>query len=171
MVNGINGQDRSKSMGTGALLGMAGMSAYYLPVTKGRFVRTAFNLVKEDVEDKVELLNKAAVEITEKKLKPENKLFLSQLGIADTVDAINAKCIELTKSITDKDAVKAMKKEFDDNFKTFKKSEALMDNISSQAFSKIRWSNFGWGAVIGFVLGSVFGSFAGSNNNQLPPQL
>ena len=67
MVNGINGQDRSKSMGTGALLGMAGMSAYYLPVTKGRFVRTAFNLVKEDVEDKVELLNKAAVEITEKK--------------------------------------------------------------------------------------------------------
>lgn len=171
MVYGIQGQDRSKSIGTGAVLGIVGMGAYYLPITKDRFVRTAFDIVKNDAEDKVELLNKAAVEITEKKLKPENKLFLSQLGISETVDAINAKCIELTKSITDKDSVKAMKKDFDDNFKMYKKSEALMDNVPSQAFSKIRWTNFGWGAAIGFVLGAVLGSVGGANNNQLPPQL
>lgn len=170
MVTGIQGQNRSKAIGTGAILGMAGMTAYYLPITKDRFVRTAFNLVKQDVEDKVELLNKAAVDISNNRLKPENKLFLSQLGVAETLDAINAKCIELTKSVTDNDAVKAMKKEFDDNFKTFKKSEALMDNISSKAFSKIKWSNFGWGAAIGFVLGAVSGAMVDSNNKPLPPQ-
>jgi len=153
-------QNKSQTIGAGALFGLVGMNVYYIPVTKDRFVRTAFNIIKQDTEDKVEFLNQAAAEISNNKLKTENKLRLAQLGISENIDDINAKCIDLMKSVTDNDAVKALKKNFDDNFKNFKKSEAIMDNISSKAFSNIRWSNFAWGTAIGFVIGAVFGSMA-----------
>ncbi len=142
---------------TGAMLGVVGMGAYYLPVTKDRFVRTAFDIVKNQTEDTIEQLNDAALSLAKGKLKPEDKVFLSQNGVAETVDAITAKITDLTKSITDSDVVKNIKKDFADNFKDFKKSEALMDSVSSKAFSRIRWQNFGWGAVIGFILGNAIG--------------
>lgn len=167
-ISGMPNNDKARSWGAGAVLGLAGMNAYFLPVTKDRFVRTAFHLVQEDTEDKLELLNKTAVEISNKKLKPESKLFLAQLGVPEDIGAINAKCIEFKKSITDADVVKSLKKSFEDNFKTFKKSEASMDAVASRAFNKIRWTNFGWGAAIGFILGSVLASQ--SRSRQLPPQ-
>ena len=77
--------------------------------------------------------------------------------------------MELKKSITDSDIVKNMKKSFEDNFKTFKKSEASMDIVASKAFSKIRWTNFTWGTVIGFILGSVLAS--ASSQPKIPPQM
>ncbi len=148
----------SRSKATGAVFALAGMSAYYLPVTKDRFVRTAFNIVKNRTENTIDDLNDAALAITNRKLSPEQKVFLSQNGVAETLDAINSKIAELKNSITDSDTVKNLKKGFADNFKDFKKSEALMDSVSSKAFQKIRWRNFAWGAGIGFVLGNFLGS-------------
>lgn len=162
-------QNKSKAIGAGAVLGLVGMNAYFLPVTKDRFVRTAFAVTKEMAEDKIDLLNESAIQITNKKLHPENKIFLSQLGISENLDEINAKCVELKNSITDSTIVKNLKQSFEDNFKTFKKSEASMDNVASKAFSRIRWTNFGWGAAIGFILGSVLAS--ASSQSQLPPQM
>ena len=162
--------NRSQAIGAGAVLGLAGMNAYFLPVTKDRFVRTSFNITKELTEDKLELLNESALQISNKKLKTENKMFLAQLGVDETIDAINAKCLELKKSITDPDKVKDLKKSFEDCFKDCKKSEAFMDNVSAKAFNKIRWTNFTWGAVIGFVLGSVFASAAPASAPKMPPQ-
>lgn len=156
----INSQNRTNMLVPGVGLGVVGMSAYYLPVTKNRFVRTAFNIQKELTEDKIELLNETAMQINKKKLSPENKLFLSQEGLAEDVNAINQKCIDLRKSITDSDIVKNFKKGFEDNFKDFKKSEAMMDNIASKAFQRIRWANFGWGVGIGFLIGSSLGSLS-----------
>ena len=157
-ISGVQNQNKSKSIGAGACLGLIGMNAYFLPVTKDRFVRTAFNIVKEDTEDKLEFFKNSAIQVMDKKVKPENKLFLLQQGVAEDVEAINAKCVELKKSITDKDIVSVLKKGLEDNFKSFKKSEALMDNVASDAFKRIRWSNFTWGAAIGFILGCVIGS-------------
>lgn len=157
-ISGVQNQNKSKSIGAGACLGLIGMNAYFLPVTKDRFVRTAFNIVKEDTEDKLEFFKNSAIQVMDKKVKPENKLFLLQQGVAEDVEAINAKCVELKKSITDKDIVSVLKKGLEDNFKSFKKSEALMDNVASDAFKRIRWSNFTWGAAIGFIFGCVIGS-------------
>ena len=157
-ISGVQNQNKSKSIGAGACLGLIGMNAYFLPVTKDRFVRTAFNIVKEDTEDKLEFFKNSAIQVMDKKVKPENKLFLLQQGVAEDVEAINAKCVELKKSITDKDIVSVLKKGLEDNFKSFKKSEALMDNVASDAFKRIRWSNFTWGAAIGFILGCGIGS-------------
>ena len=81
-------KDRSKSLGTGAVLGMVGMNAYFLPVTKDRFVRNAFDITRELTEDKIDLLNESAIQIANKKLRPENKIFLSQLGVSENIDAI-----------------------------------------------------------------------------------
>lgn len=171
-ISGIPGQsnNKAKAVGAGAVLGLVGMNAYFLPVTKDRFVRTAFNMVRENTEDTIERLNESAVQIVNKKIRPENKMFLSQLGVTETIDAINAKCVELKKSVTDADAVKLLKKGFEDNFKNFKKSEALMDNVVSDAFRRIRWTNFTWGAAIGFVLGAVMASRAGQAV-QMPPSM
>ena len=162
-------KDRSKSLGTGAVLGMVGMNAYFLPVTKDRFVRNAFDITRELTEDKIDLLNESAIQIANKKLRPENKIFLSQLGVSENIDAINDKCLELKKSITDSDIVKNMKKSFEDNFKTFKKSEASMDIVASKAFSKIRLTNFTWGTVIGFFLCSVL--YSAYSQPKIPPQM
>lgn len=151
----VTPRERTKAMGVGAVLGMAGMSAYYLPVTKDRFVRTAFDVVKNEAEESIELLNEAALAKSVDKLKPEHKLFLSQLGVAEDVGAINSKILNLKNSITDNTLVKNLKQGFADSFADCKKSEVLRDAVSSKAFNKIHWTNFGWGAAIGFVLGNV----------------
>lgn len=157
-VTSNNSSMSPSSKATAALFTVAGMGAYYLPVTKDRFVRTAFDIVKNQTEDTIDQLNDAALALTKGKLSAEDKVFLSQNGVAETTDAINTKIADLTKSITDSDIVKNMKQGFADNFKDFKKSEALMDTVASKAFSKIRWSNFYWGAGIGFIIGSALGS-------------
>lgn len=167
---GSQGQNRTKAIGAGAVLGMVGMNAYFLPVTKDRFVRNAFNIIKEDTQDTLDILNESAVQIANKNLKAKNKLFLSQIGLDETIDAINAKCIDLKNSITDKVSVKNTKQFFENNFKDFKKSEALMDDIASRAFSRIKWTNFTWGTAIGFILGAVFASGSNSSVPYIPSE-
>lgn len=160
--------NNSKSIGAGTALGAVGMSAYFIPVTKNRFVRAAYNINKGIAEDKIELLNKAADEVQKKNIKPETKLLLKELGVSETLESISDKCLELKKSFTDDGLVKAMKTYYADNFKNFKKSESSMDAISSKAFSKIRWTNLGWGAFIGFILGNVLSS--GSRHASMPQE-
>lgn len=161
----MNVNNNKANLGMGATLGVVGMSAYYLPVTKNRFIRTAYDIRKEMSEDKIELLNKSAEEISKKKLSAESKIFLKDIGVNENVDDIANKCAELKKTFTDDNLVKTMKKYYADNFKNFKKSEALMDTVSSKAFSRIKWRNLGWGAAIGFILGSV----ASSVKQPMPP--
>lgn len=152
------GQDRSNVIVPGVILGTAGMSAYFLPVTKDRFVRTAFNIKKELTEDKIDFYKETASQITKKNLKIDNKMFLKEEGVAEDIDAISRKCIDLRKSITDSATVQSLKKSFEDNFLNYKKSEAMMDNIASDAFKRIRWTNFGWGVGICFLIGSAIGA-------------
>lgn len=154
----MNVNNSKSNLGMGATLGVVGMSAYYLPVTKDRFIRNAYDIRKEMAEDKIELLNKSAEELSKKKLSAESKIFLKDIGVAENIDDIANKCAELKKSFTDDGLVKTMKTYYADNFKKFKKSEALMDTVTSKAFSRIRWANFGWGAAIGFILGCVAAS-------------
>lgn len=166
----ITPRERAKAAGAGAILGMIGMSAYHLPVTKDRFVRSTFNIVKNQAEENIEMLNESALAISKNKLKDEHKLFLSQLGVSENIASINNKIAELKKSITDSDMVKALKKGYADSFSTFKKSEALMDPVASKAFQRIRWNNFGWGAVIGFIAGSVI-AMKVDESSQVPPNM
>ncbi len=167
-VASITPRERAKSTGAGAILGLIGMSAYHLPVTKDRFVRTAYAIVKNQAEENIEMLNESALALSNRKLKNEHKLFLSQLGVDESLTSINNKIAELKRTITDGDMVKALKKGYADNFSTFKKSEALMDPVASKAFQTIRWRNFGWGAVIGFVVGSVLAMKAGESSQMQP---
>lgn len=166
----ITPRERAKAIGAGTVLGLAGMTAYHLPVTKDRFVRTAFSIVKNKTGEDIEMLNDSALALSKNRLKSEQKLFLSQMGVDENLESINSKIAELKNSITDNDMVKALKQGYADNFSTFKKSEALMDPISSKAFQTIRWRNFGWGAVIGFVLGSVF-AMKTNESSQMPPNM
>ncbi len=163
----MNVNNAKSNLGMGATLGVVGMSAYYLPVTKDRFIRNAYDIRKEMAEDKIELLNKSAEELSKKKLSSESKIFLKDIGVAENIDDIANKCAELKKSFTDDGLVKTMKTYYADNFKNFKKSEALMDTVTSKAFSRIRWTNFGWGAAIGFILGCVA---ANAKQPPMPPQ-
>lgn len=167
VMNVPSQQNKSKAIGAGTALGVIGMSAYHLPVTKNRFVRTAYNVQKGLTEDIIERLNDSADEVAKNKVTPETKVFLNEHGVAETLDAISNKCIELKKSITDKNAVKTLKEYFANNFKDFKKSEELADVISSKALSRIRWTNLGWGAFIGFILGNALVGGRSSQSN--PP--
>ena len=150
----------------GATLGVVGMNAYFLPVTKDRYVRNAYNIHKEIAEDKIELLNKSAEELSKNKLSSESKIFLKDISVAENIDDIANKCAELKKSFTDDGLVKTLKTSYANNFKNLKSSEALRDTISSKAFSRIKWTNLGWGAAIGFILGSV----AANAKHPMPPQ-
>jgi len=164
-ISYIQNQNKSSSnsVGSGAVCGIIGMSAYHLPVTKDRFVRSAYNIVKEQTEETLEQMNEAAVSAQKGRLSNEQKVFLAQNGVGETVAEINNKIADLKKNILDSDVVKNIKTSFANNFENYKKSEALMDSVASKAFKNIKWRNFTWGAGIGFVLGAVLGS--GQKNN------
>ncbi len=163
-----NSNNNGKVLGTGVAAGVVGMSAYYLPVTKDRFVREAYNIVKEDTEDQLKVFNEVAAAKLSGRIKTEHKLLLSQYGIPDDLTAINNKISDLRKNILDNNVVKNIKQGFADNFKDYRTSEALMDVTASKAFRNIKWRSFAWGTGIGFVLGCVLGSRP--SNPQLPPQ-
>ena len=164
----ITPRERTKAMAAGTGLAVVGMSAYYLPVRENRFVRAAFNVVENEARDTVDLLNESALAISKNSLKQEKKLFLSHLGISENLTAVNAKISDLKKSVTDKDLVKNLKQGFADSFKDCKNSEILRDSVAVKAFKRIRWTNFAWGAGIGFVLGNVLSKISSSST---PPQL
>ena len=157
--------DKSRNIGAGVMLGTAGMGAYFLPVTKDRFVRNAFCIKKELTEDKIDRFTESAGQIVKNNLSTSNKTFLKEEGIAENIDEISKRCQELRKSITDSDVVQNLKKSFEDNFQSYKKSEAMMDNIASDAFKRIRWTNFGWGIGIGFLIGSALSALSSKSQN------
>ncbi len=161
----ITPREKAHAIGAGAVFGLAGMTAYYLPITRDRFVRNSYDIVRSKSKSDIEKLDEVALAITNKKLKAEHKLFLAQMGVEENVDSINSKIGELKKSLTDPDIVKNLKEKFLENFKNFKKSEALADPISTKALQKIRWTNFTWGAAIGFIIGSVISMRADDSKN------
>ena len=157
-VANITPRERSKAVASGLGLGTVGMLVYHLPVTKSRYVSDAFNVVRNEALDNIDGLNESALELTKNnRLKPEQKLFLSRLGVAETLADIDAKVISLKESITDADTIKAMKQGFADTFEACKKNVVERDDISMKAFRKIRWTNLAWGAGIGLVTGYVLG--------------
>lgn len=164
----ITPREQTRAMAAGTGLAILGMSAYYLPVSENRFVKAAFSVVEDEACDTVELLNESALSISKNNLKPDQKLFLSQLGVAEDITAINAKIADLKNSVTDKNLVKTLKQGFADSFKDCKKSEILRDSVASKAFSRIRWTNFAWGAGIGFLLGNALSKIRSSST---PSQL
>lgn len=164
----ITPREQTRAMAAGTGLAVLGMSAYYLPVSENRFVKAAFSVVEDEACDTVELLNESALSISKNNLKPDQKLFLSQLGVAEDITAINAKIADLKNSVTDKNLVKTLKQGFADSFKDCKKSEILRDSVASKAFSRIRWTNFAWGAGIGFLLGNALSKIRSSST---PSQL
>jgi hypothetical protein len=150
--------DNQSSLATGAVCSLTGMSAYYLPVTKNRFVRNAYSILKNDTEEQIENFNDAAKDILSGGLKKESKIMLAQNRVGETFDAINNKVNDLKKVLTDRDTIKNIKTDFANNFENYKTSEALMDNVASRAFKKIRWTNFAWGAGIMFIVGLALGT-------------
>ena len=166
----ITPREKTQAIGAGSVLGLVGMSAYYLPITKNRFVRNSYDVVKQRAKSDIEQLDEIAIALNNKNLKSEQKIFLSQMRIGETLDEINGKVIELKKLFTDNDVVKTLKQGFLDNYQSFKTSEALLDPVSTKALQKIRWTNFGWGTFIGFVLGSVL-SLRAADRKKFPPQV
>ena len=152
--------ERSKRLGATLLGGAAGMTCYYLPVTKAGFINESYRVTKRIAEKNIEGLTTAANEISKKKLTNESKILLHQLGVAETIDAIKDKCKNLKESITDPATVKAMKKDFSDNFKKYKKDASLMDTVTAKAMSNIKWNGFKWGMGIGAVLGGALSLLA-----------
>jgi len=152
--------EKSKRLGATLLGGALGMSCYYLPITKSGFVNEAYNVTKKQAESNIKNLNLAAEEMTKKSLSNESKIFLHNLGVAETFDAIKAKCKSIRESITDPATVKAMKKDFSDNFKKYKKDASLMDTVCAKAMSNIKWNGFKWGMGIGAVLGGALSLLA-----------
>ena len=149
----------------GAGLGLVGMSAYYLPITKERFVETAFSLAKDDANDSVEKLNDSALALTKGRLNAEQKLYLSQEGLAEDVVAINGKIKQLKESVTEDSNVKALKEKYADMFADCKKDCTLRDSLATRAFKHIKWINFAWGVAIATVLGAVLGATKSSKSN------
>ena len=154
----ITPRERSKAFASGLGLGTVGLLAYHLPITKGRYVSNAFSVVRNEALANIDGLNESALELTKNnRLKPEQKLFLSRLGVSENLADIDAKVKVLKESITDADTIKAMKQGFADTFEACKKNVVERDDISMKAFRKIRWTNLAWGASIGMITGFVIG--------------
>lgn len=152
--------EKSKRAGATLLGGIAGMTCYYLPVSKDTFVNEAFRVTKKNVENDIKAMKTAADEIAKNKLSNESKIILHRLGVAETVDDIKVKCKTLKDGVTDTATVKALKKDFADNFKKYKKDASLMDTTTSNAMSNIKWNGFKWGMGIGAVLGAALSLIA-----------
>ena len=165
----MNTPSNSTSMAPGTVLGLVGMNAYFLPVTKERYIKSAFAVHRNITNSNISRLDEAAISLSKKRLKTEQKLFLSQMSVPEDMNAIKVKIKQLINSITDSIEVKNTKQLFATTFKNVKKSEALRDNVSSRAFKRVRWTNLGWGAFIGFVLGNVLGASVPSAP-KVPPQ-
>ena len=154
----VTPRERSKAMAYGLGLGTAGMLAYHLPISKCRYVNTAFNVVRNEALDNIEGLNDTALSLVKNnRVTPEQKIFLARLGVPENLGDIDTKVKALKDSITDTATIKNLKEGFANAFETCKKNVVERDAISMKAFKKIRWTNLAWGAGIGVVLGFVMG--------------
>ncbi len=152
---------KKRKMGATIAGGLIGMNAYYLPVKKDAFIQRAFDITKNEADEKIRILANVAKEIEEQKVSTESKMILQEMGLREDLQAITQKCIELDKEVSDPARVKALKDSFSTNFKNYKKDVALMDNNCASAFKAIKRSKFWWGTGIGSAIGlalSLMGS-------------
>ena len=165
-MSNITPREHSKARAAAAGMGTLGMLAYYLPVTKGRYVEAAYNVVRNDTLDNIDSLNSSALSLTKKgKVNAEQRLFLSQLGLNEDILSINTKISQLKDSISDATTIKNLKQGFADSFEVCKKNVVERDAISMKAFNKIRWTNFAWGVGIGALTGYVLGLLKAKDSN------
>lgn len=133
--------------------GLIGMMAYYLPVKKDSFVQQAFDIAKNDADEKIVALRNIAEEVGQNNVSTQSKMVLQDMGLAEDVVEITNKCSEIDKTVTDPVSVKALKEDFSRNFDSYKKNSALMDNTCAGAFKAIKKSKFVWGIGIGSAIG------------------
>lgn len=93
--------EKSKRIGATLLGGIAGMTCYYLPISKDTFVNEAYRVTKKNAENDIKALNLAADELSKNKLSNETKILLHRMGIAENIDAIKDKCKNLRESVTE----------------------------------------------------------------------
>lgn len=144
---------RKRKIGATIAGGLIGMNAYYFPVKKDIFVQKAFDVTKEEADAQIQALAKAAKEVEAKKVSPESKMILQEMGLSEDFQAITNKCIEIDKKVSDPANVKRLKNDFDTNFKSYKKTPALMDNNCATAYKAIKKNKFWWGTGIGAAIG------------------
>ena len=156
----VTPRERAKAMAYGAGLGTVGMLAYHIPPTKNRYIEEAFNVVRNEALDNIDGLNESALALTKNnRLSADQKVFLSRLGVSESLTDIDAKVKSLKDSITDTDTIKILKQGFSDAFEVCKKNVVERDDISRKAFRNIKLKNLAWGASIGAVIGYVLGIF------------
>lgn len=143
--------------------GLIGMTAYYIPVKKDAFVQQAFDITKQEADEKIVALRNIAEEVQENKVSTQSKMVLQDLGLNEDVVEITNKCSEIDKNVTDSASVKALKDDFSRNFDSYKKNSALMDNTCSSAFKAIKRNKFRWGIGIGAAIGLALSLLASKN--------
>lgn len=153
---GANSNPAARAFGAALGCGALGMTSYYMPINKNTFVEEAFDVLKKETQSKIDVLTLSGDEIANNKLTNKNKIFLNEMGVMETLDAVKDKCKELREGITDSFKVKELKGDFDRNFEMYKKSASSRDNTVSQAMKNIKLSRLGWGAAIGAVVGIAF---------------
>ena len=164
----VTPRERAKTMAYGVGLGTIGMAAYHIPPKKNRYIEEAFNVVRNEALDNIDGLNESALALTKNnRLSAEQKVFLSRLGVNETLADIDAKVRALKDSITDTDTIKNLKQGFADTFDACKKNVVERDDISRKAFRNIKLKNLAWGAGIGMVTGVVLGVMKAVKEPQL----
>jgi hypothetical protein len=154
----VTPRERAKAMAYGVGLGTIGMAAYHIPPTKNRYIEEAFNVVRKEALDNIDGLNESALALTKNnRLSSEQKVFLSRLGVNETLVDIDTKVKSLKDSITDTVTIKNLKQNFAATFDACKKNVVERDDISMRAFRNIKLKNLAWGASIGAITGYVIG--------------
>ena len=144
---------KKRKIGSTIFGGLLGMTAYYLPITKDEFVNRAFKVTKNEANSQIASLVKATKEVEKNSLSSESKMILQEMGVNANIQEITQKCMDIDQKVSDPDAVKNLKKFFNDNFKNFKKNQHLMDNNCAEAFKSLKWNKFKWGVGIGAAIG------------------
>ncbi len=133
--------------------GLIGMTAYYTPVKKDAFIQKAFDITKNDADEKIVALRNIAEEVEQNNVSTQSKMVLQDMGLTEDVVQITDKCSEIDKKVTDSTSVKALKDDFSRNFDSYKKNSSLMDNTCAGAFKAVKKSKFAWGVGVGAAIG------------------
>lgn len=137
--------------------GLIGMNAYYLPIKKDVFIQRAFDITKNNADEKIAVLKGIAEEVADNNISTESKMILQDMGLPEDITAITNKCTELDKKVSDPTSVKSLKESFNRNFKNYKKNPASMDSTCAEAFRAIKRNKFRWGVGIGAAIGLALG--------------
>ena len=148
---------KKKRLGATVAGALIGMNAYYLPIKKDTFVQRAFDITKEEANQKIRALTQAAKEVENKKVNTISKMILQEMGVPEDLQAITNKCIEIDKEVSDPTKVINLKTQFANNFANYKKTQNLMDNNCASAYKAIKRSKFWWGTGIGATIGLALG--------------